>query len=400
MGETLKSAFSQLIGNKLRTFLTMLGMLIGISAVIMILGLGEGLKGFINDQFATIGKGTIMINAVSYDQEALLTRDDVEMLREIPQVKDVMQMHSGYGALVPNYKKEDKQVMLYGIPYEIEKVQSMNILHGRMFTQQDETLKSNVVIVEDNFARIMFNKSDPTYALGKTIDMTVGGSMHQFEIVGIAKSQYPSAAPANMIVPIIYGPFATVDQYIMDGQLKSEQVYVVIDSNYEASEYSKPIRKILEKRHGIEGAYMVTSLLEATKATDDIVSKLNLFTSIVASVSLLVGGIGIMNIMLVTVRERTREIGVRKALGATDKQILTQFLIEALILTLLGGVSGLLLGYIGSVLIAGALNIKATLTAGMIIFAVGTSSVIGIIFGVYPAYKAAQLDPVEALREE
>lgn len=400
MGETLKSAFSQLIGNKLRTFLTMLGMLIGISAVIMILGLGEGLKGFVNDQFATIGKGTIMINAMSYDQDALLTQDDVEMLREIPQVKDVMPMHSGYNALVQNYKKQDKQVMLYGIPYDIEKVQSMNILYGRMFTQQDETLKSDVVIVEDNFAKIMFNKSDPTYALGKTIDMTVGGSVHQFEIVGIAKSQYPSAAPASMIIPIVYGPYTTVDQYIMDGQLKSEQIYVVIDSNYDASEYSKPIRKILEKRHGIEGAYMVTSLLEATKATDDIVNKLNLFTSIVASVSLLVGGIGIMNIMLVTVRERTREIGIRKALGATDKQILTQFLIEALILTLLGGISGLLLGYTGSVLIAGALSIKATLTAGMIIFAVGTSSVIGILFGVYPAYKAAQLDPVEALREE
>ena len=145
---------------------------------------------------------------------------------------------------------------------------------------------------------------------------------------------------------------------------------------------------------------MVMSVMEASNTYNDVLDKLNLFTSIVAAVSLLVGGIGIMNIMMVTVKERTREIGIRKALGATDRQILTQFLIEALMLTLLGGITGLLVGYFGGVLIASAIGITAKLTWGMIIFSAGTSSSIGIIFGVYPAYKAAKLDPVEALREE
>ena len=230
--------------------------------------------------------------------------------------------------------------------------------------------------------------------------MTVGGEVHTFEIVGVAKSQYPSAAPESMIVPIVYFPFSTLDQYIMDGERKSYEAYVVIDDDYEASEYSKPIQKILNKRHGDNEAYMAISLLEASSTYNDIVDKINLFTSVVAAVSLLVGGIGIMNIMLVTVRERTREIGIRKALGATDKQILTQFLIEALILTVLGGICGLVIGYVGGFLIGSALTITAKLTAGMIIFSVGTSSIIGIVFGVYPAYKAAKLDPVEALREE
>lgn len=400
MRETIKSALAQLKGNKLRTFLTMLGMLIGIGSVIIILSLGEGMKGFISGQFASVGQGTIQIMTQNYEEGNLLTTEDMEILEQIPQVAETVQVHNAYSAISQDYHKEDKVLLAYGFPPEIEKITSMNIKYGRMFTSQDEELKSNVVIVEDNFAKIMFNHADGKYALGKSMEMTVGGEVHTFEIVGVAKSQYPSAAPESMIVPIVYFPFSTLDQYVMDGERKSYDAYVVIDDAYEASEYSKPIQKILNKRHGDNEAYMAISLLEASSTYNDIIDKINLFTSVVAAVSLLVGGIGIMNIMLVTVRERTREIGIRKALGATDKQILTQFLIEALILTVLGGICGLVIGYVGGFLIGSALTITAKLTAGMIIFSVGTSSIIGIVFGVYPAYKAAKLDPVEALREE
>lgn len=400
MQETIKSAFAQLLGNKLRTFLTMLGMLIGVGSVIMILSLGEGMKHYVNGEFEDVGNGTIQVTAMVQREDTLLTDEDIEMLQEIPQVDGVYKYHEQYIGMSRNYKNEDKTLLLYGFPYNIEDIYDMNLKYGRLFTQQDEEVKSNVIIVEDNFAKVMYKQSDPQSVLGKSIDMVIGGETQTFEIVGVVKSQYPSAMPESMVMPIAYFPFSTLDQYAMDGEGKTFSVYIKINDQYEAADFSKPIRRILNKRHGDEEIYMVMSLMEASDTMTDIVDKLNLFTSVVAAVSLLVGGIGIMNIMMVTVKERTREIGVRKALGATDGQILLQFLVEAIILTLLGGICGLIIGYLGGFLIASALSIESHLTIGMITFSVGVSSIIGIIFGVYPAYKAAQLDPVEALREE
>ena len=400
MYETIKNAIAQLWGNKLRTFLTMLGMLIGIGSVIIILGLGEGLKGFILGQFGDVGKGVIEIYVQDNVSEHLLSMDDVEMLKSIPEVKHAMLFDADYMGTTQNYNKEDKMLLMYGIPYNYEEIQSLRLKHGRMFMEKDEETKANVILVEDNYARIMFKKNDPSYAIGKSIDIIIGGEKQSFEIVGVTKSFYPSVCPDEMVIPIVYMPFATMDQYIMDGQKKSGSMLMAIKDDYDVKDFIKPIRKVLEKQHAAEGKYYVKATMEDVESVDKTMNTVSLFVSIVAAISLLVGGIGIMNIMMVTVRERTREIGVRKALGATDKQILTQFLIEALILTLIGGISGLLIGYVGCIIIAGAMTIKATLTGGMIAFSVGVSSVIGIVFGVYPAYRASKLDPVEALREE
>lgn len=401
MKETLKNAFAQLWGNKLRTFLTMLGMLIGIGSVIIILSLGSGVKDYVSKQFMSFGKGTLQIIGNGRSTDSLITEEDLEVLKQIPEVTDVQRTQESYIGVSRDYLKKDKMFMIFGIQHNFEKVQSLNLKYGRMFTEQDESIKSNVIIVEDNFARIVYNKKDPKYALGKTIEISLGGEVYDFQIIGIGKSQYPAATPKEMIVPVVYMPFSTLNQYTMEGIGESYTAYITIDSDYKEADFIKPISRLMEKRHGgKKDLFSIQSLANIADSYTDIIDKVNIFTSVVAAISLIVGGIGIMNIMIVTVRERTREIGVRKALGATDGRILIQFLVESVIITVLGGLSGLLVGYIGGLMIGSLMNISATISLGMVIFSVGTSSIIGIVFGVYPAYLAAKLDPIEALRIE
>jgi putative ABC transport system permease protein len=174
----------------------------------------------------------------------------------------------------------------------------------------------------------------------------------------------------------------------------------MVHEDYNPTEVAYQIGRLLDKRHSTKNGYTVQSIMQMTDQIDSILSMVTGFIGLVAGISLVVGGIGIMNIMLVTVKERTREIGIRKAIGATNREVLQQFLIEAVILTILGGIIGMFLGYFGGLGVGALIGIEASLTVDMIIFSVGTSSAIGIIFGVYPAKQAAKLDPVEALRYE
>lgn len=398
--EIIKSAFEQLKSNKLRTFLTMLGMFIGIGAVIIILSVGEGVKSYFNSTFSELGKGTITITVKQYSAENMVTLEDLEMLKEIPEVKDAMNYHDGYYAAIQDFKKNTRDAVVAGIPYNYNEISQVKITAGRMISQSDEGLKNKVLLVDENFAKIVFNRTDPKYALGKTVQLNIVGEPEDFEIIGIMKSQIPPGIPEEYIPIIVYAPFMTLDDLVGYGDGRSYTGCVVIKDEYDPNEYVYGIKKLLEKRHGKTDIFDVKTVTAQVDEFNNVINILNLFVSLVASISLLVGGIGIMNIMLVTVRERTREIGIRKALGATDKQILMQFLIEALVLTVIGGIIGMFIGYFGGVMIGSIMTIPAKLTAGMVIFSVGISSIIGLIFGVYPAYKAAKLDPVEALRYE
>ncbi|OON97145.1 MAG: hypothetical protein ATN36_04005 [Epulopiscium sp. Nele67-Bin005] len=396
--ECLKGAFLQLWGSKLRTFLTMLGMFIGIGSVIMVLSVGEGVKDMITGVFSDIGKGTVMIYMKDTSYENLLTQEDLDALVEMEEI-DAAIMYAEIYTVVRNYQNEDRFICIMGTPHNMSVVQNLEFTAGRMFTEAESRAKSNVVVVSDMYAKVINGDDDPESILGTEIELRIDGKTGNYEVIGLVESVIFPGMPEEAIPLMAYIPFTTLDQ-IMGFGGRAYTGGIKVGDDYDPNEVAYQVQRLLDRRHGTDGNYSATAAIQMIDQINTVVSMLTTFIGFVAAISLLVGGIGIMNIMLVTVKERTREIGIRKAIGATNGEILQQFLIEAIILTMLGGLIGMLFGYTGGLLIGQAIDLEVKLTSAMIIFSVGVSSIIGITFGVYPAYQASKLDPIEALRYE
>lgn len=398
--ECIKSAVSQLLGNKMRTFLTMLGMFIGIGSVIMVLGLGAGVKDTMMSTFNAIGKGTVMINVSDWKPENMITQADLDVIKEMKEVEDAVLVGDNWYSTIKDYRKEEKTIVVAGAPYNIDVVEAVDITAGRMYTEAEEQAKASVGVISDTYAKVILGSDNPSSALGEVVELDIAGEKHEFEIVGIKKEMSFPGMPEDMMPLIVYIPFNTMDQIANFGDLRSYRGGFKVKEEYNPNEVAYQVGRLLDKRHKTQNGYQTQSASSMLDQMNTVMNVVTGFISFVAAISLLVGGIGIMNIMLVTVKERTREIGIRKAVGASNKEIMRQFLVEAVILTVLGGIIGMLLGYMGAYALGGAFGITIGLTPEMILFAVGTSSAIGIIFGVYPARQASKLDPVEALRYE
>lgn len=399
--ECVKGAFAQMSSSKMRTFLTMLGMFIGIGSVILVLSLGAGVRGKLMDQFKDIGQGAINIQANDWSPEGLINMNDMEMIKAMPEIKTALMCSSTYGSNISDYKNDTKTVRLQGVPYNFEEVQYFEIVAGRNYTEMEEKAKTNLIVVGDTFAKVIYGRSDLDFLIGKTIELELNSQSHSFEIIGVFKTNVNlETTPVEQMS--VYGqiPFETFDQITMYGDIRAPYAYTMAKEGVDTTEVAYQISRLLNKNHSVKEGFTAQSLTQFTEQLDGIMGMVTSFISLVAAISLLVGGIGIMNIMLVTVKERTREIGIRKAIGATNKEIKRQFLVEAMILTIIGGIIGLMLGYFGGLIVGAIAKLQIELTLGMVIFAVGTSSAIGIIFGVYPAKQAAKLDPIEALRYE
>ena len=398
--ECIKSAISQLLGNKMRTFLTMLGMFIGIGSVIMVLGVGAGVKDMMMSTFKDVGKGAVTIQVNNGSPEYMINQDDLAAIEDMKEVKDAILYSEQWYSNLKDYKDEDKMIVFMGVPYNMDVVQKLTIVDGRMYTEQEENAKANVCVVSETYAKAIMGSTDPKKAIGEVVELEIAGEKHSFEIIGLVEQMTFPGMPEDMMPIIIYVPFTTMDQIANFGDLRSYYGAFMTEEGYDPNEIAYQVGRLLDKRHNVQKGYTTQSATSMIGQLDTVMSIVTGFISFVAAISLLVGGIGIMNIMLVTVKERTREIGIRKAVGASNGEIMRQCVVEAIILTVLGGIIGMILGYAGAAALGSAFGINIALTPGMIIFAVGTSSAIGIIFGVYPARQASKLDPVEALRYE
>ena len=397
--EGIKSALQNLTSSKMRTFLTMLGMIIGIGSVIMILSIGAGVQDSLTGLFDKFGKGTIQLDAMKAGSEDYFLMEDLEIIEALPGVKIASPIMPFFGDLKMKKAGEFSMAQIWAVKADYDKIMPVKMLKGRYISETDEKTKANVVVVEEALAMRRFGTNN---VIGKKIEVRYGNQNYTFEIIGIKDNTYDIAGMPQEVIPLMmHLPYGTVMSSMFDfGDGKASYAMVSTEDDSNVNEIAQQIKKILEKRHNVKGLYNVEPMSKQMGEINEQLGIMMAFISIVAGISLVVGGVGIMNIMLVTVKERTREIGIRKALGAKNKEVLTQFLIEALILTLIGGIIGMGVGYSGGIVLGTAIKITPKLTLGMLSFAVGTSSLIGLVFGVYPANQAAKLDPIEALRYE
>jgi putative ABC transport system permease protein len=400
---TFRLALRALARNKMRSALTMLGIIIGVGAVIAVVSIGQGATYMIQQGIQSMGTNAVFIAAGSakpggarmgYGAVKTLTVDDMEaILREVPLIKQAAPAVGTRAQVV--YGNQNWNTSVTGTTPNYLDIRSWPIQAGSMFGQEEVDSASNVCVLGTTVQRILFNDENP---IGKQIRI---GQL-PFRVVGILESKGQSVMGDDQDDKI-FAPYTTV-QRKMSGITWLQSINASAVSQEASLAAVAPITALLRERHhirqGEDDDFFVRTQSEVADLFTSTSRLMTLLLGSVAVVSLVVGGIGIMNIMLVSVTERTREIGVRLAVGATEQDVQQQFLVEAVTLSMMGGVFGIVLGLVGSALISYFLAWPTLVSVIAIFVAVIFSILVGISFGFYPAYKASQLDPIEALRYE
>jgi putative ABC transport system permease protein len=404
--EIFRVAWRALLRNKLRSFLTTLGIVIGVSAVIAMVAIGDGAKAKVEESFAAMGSnmlivlpGTTTAGGMSggFGSLPTLTWDDLRAVQtELPAVRYVSPALRTAASIVAEDQNWTTQINGVGVDYF--EIRNWHAARGSIFGSSDVDSGTKVVVLGQTVATQLYGAGDP---VGRTV--RIRGV--PFTVVGLLEAKGQSAMGQDFddaaLVP--YSTFLAK----LQGGLKnyvSGAVMIGSDSQANTRKAEEQVRALLRDRHRLaEGAdddFSIRNLTEMASGAEQGTRTLTLLLASIAAVSLLVGGIGIMNIMLVSVTERTREIGVRMAVGARQRDILLQFLVESLTLAIAGGAVGVVLGLGGAIRLAGAFGWPILIRADVIVIAVLFSGLVGVGFGLYPARKASQLDPIQALRFE
>ena len=404
--ENFKTAIANISGYKMRSILTMLGIIIGISSVIMINSTGEGVKNSIFNAMDSINSSMIQVYPRTVTSESdYLTYNDAQALLQMDMVDRVSLLMEGYGFEIERRDGSIKTGTVGGFDDNLVILEEPDVAVGRFLSAEDVYTRSRVVVLQAETSFEVFGRFN---SVGEKITIETYSEREEFTVIGVLREVEGGMVANNINTPLSRS-MAIIPYTAMQDLWGIDYVDffgITLTPGHNSVEAASVIASFLDRVKGTEERYIVESLEVAFDQVDMIFSAVTGFVALVAGISLFVGGVGVMNIMLVTVKERTREIGIRKSLGATNSNIRLQFVLESIILCFIGGIIGIVLGVLSAMgigaLLSGLMGSVVTPTVGAfdLSFAFIISSVVGVVFGVYPAGKAAKLDPIEALRYE
>lgn len=385
--QSIKMALRSIKGNKVRAFLTMLGVIIGVSSVIVLVAIGQGSSKDITSRISSLGTNLLTVNIIGTDT-VKLTEDDVGKFNGISGVKDISPVVSG--RVTVKNGADSTQISLTGTNSSYQTVRDLQLSSGRFLSDMDDEYRQKVAVLGSGTAESMFGADNP---VGQYVQ--VDGT--SFKVVGVLASKGGSMGQSGDNVIVI--PLSTAQRVVKNTSVQT--VYIQTASEQQLGIVMAQTQNELAKLFpNNQDSYSVVNQQDLMDTMSSVTNSMTMLLAGIAGISLLVGGIGIMNIMLVSVSERTKEIGIRKAIGAQRKDILLQFLIEAVVLSSMGGIAGVALGLILAKVVAITTGMSIAYSTVVILMAFLFSLITGVVFGVFPASKASKLHPIQALRYE
>ena len=394
-------AWASLVANKMRSLLTMLGIIIGVAAVIALVSIG--VRSQIQDSISSLGSNLLMVYPgaprtpgvrPTADSQKTLKLEDYTTISHLQDI-DMASPVSAGSSYVVIYTNKNWTTSVNGVNSDFQYINNWTVKSGRFITASQVERRERVAVIGATVATNLFGTEDP---VGKDIRI----KNNPYKVIGVLESK-GSGSFGNDQDDVIYIPYTTGMERLQ-GVDYLRMIYIKAKDGVDLDRLQTDVENILRVRHNIKNPelddFNVRNMATIMATVEETTATMTLFLGAVAAISLVVGGIGIMNIMLVSVTERTREIGVRKALGATYRVIVMQFLIEAVVISLVGGAIGILVGIGASKLIGALTSMKTVISMGPILLSFGFSMAIGLVFGLYPARKAAKLNPIDALHYE